>query len=619
MANKDTVTIFFKAEGDADLINALKGLSQAEKGLVRDGFKLANSQKAVTNKLRALSVAAQKQKTTLAKLAGNHKLLKAAANGSGVAMRKLEARVKGYSKQALFGARNTRILGGSFAVLRSKLLIASFAFALVIEPLRRLTEAMREQVEAEAKLSAGLRNIGLTAEDASERLINYAAALQKVTTFGDEAIIGVAAMLTTFKLTEDTIGNLIPRVLDLSAATGSDLQSAAIQVGKAFTGLPSALTRSGVVIDKLGLEMAKAQGETEEFAFLVGELDKNFKGFAESLAQTDLGKLDQLKNQLGDLQEELGGVTLEPLILVTKALVGAIQGLNVVFTVLSGATVMTAINMQLMEDAMDAAESGFRRFGEGSTNVTNAIKRQEIEQANLIALLTLEHASLVDDGVLDAKEKQALVALKVTQANQLEKLGLISKEEAIKRTLKLDIESIKLQKTKLQLFAQGSKAAGDLSNSLVTLAKGNKQQTIAALRLAQAAAIGDAIAGSMKAFKQGGIAGFLAGTALLASGLARIQQINAQIGEANSVPVAEEGGFVRGKRHSQGGTMIEAEQGEFILSRDAVASIGLETVNRLNQGQQASSGITVNGDIYGFDDFRDKVLQANKVNGMGLA
>jgi hypothetical protein len=280
---------------------------------------------------------------------------------------------------------------------------------------------------------------------------------------------------------------------------------------------------------------------------------------------------------------------------------------------------MTAINMQLMEDAMDAAESGFRRFGEGSTNVTNAIKRQEIEQANLIALLTLEHASLVDDGVLDAKEKQALVALKVTQANQLEKLGLISKEEAIKRTLKLDIESIKLQKTKLQLFAQGSKAAGDLSNSLVTLAKGNKQQTIAALRLAQAAAIGDAIAGSMKAFKQGGIAGFLAGTALLASGLARIQQINAQIGEANSVPVAEEGGFVRGKRHSQGGTMIEAEQGEFILSRDAVASIGLETVNRLNQGQQVSSGITVNGDIYGFDDFRDKVLQANKVNGMGLA
>jgi hypothetical protein len=65
--------------------------------------------------------------------------------------------------------------------------------------------------------------------------------------------------------------------------------------------------------------------------------------------------------------------------------------------------------------------------------------------------------------------------------------------------------------------------------------------------------------------------------------------------------------------------MIEAEQGEFVLSRDAVASIGLETVNRLNQGQQASSGITVNGDIYGFDDFRDKVLQANKVNGMGLA
>jgi len=95
----------------------------------------------------------------------------------------------------------------------------------------------------------------------------------------------------------------------------------------------------------------------------------------------------------------------------------------------------------------------------------------------------------------------------------------------------------------------------------------------------------------------------------------------AQIAAIASTPIPQfaEGGSVGGRRHSQGGTMIEAEQGEFILSRDAVASIGLETVNRLNQGQQVSSGITVNGDIYGFDDFRDKVLQANKVNGMGLA
>ena len=39
----------------------------------------------------------------------------------------------------------------------------------------------------------------------------------------------------------------------------------------------------------------------------------------------------------------------------------------------------------------------------------------------------------------------------------------------------------------------------------------------------------------------------------------------------------EYGGYVGGNRHSQGGTLIEAERGEFVMSRRAVNAIGLET------------------------------------------
>ena len=53
----------------------------------------------------------------------------------------------------------------------------------------------------------------------------------------------------------------------------------------------------------------------------------------------------------------------------------------------------------------------------------------------------------------------------------------------------------------------------------------------------------------------------------------------------------ETGGLVGGRRHSQGGTMIEAEQGEFVMSRSAVEAVGIENMNRIIRGGGA---ITVN-------------------------
>ena len=45
------------------------------------------------------------------------------------------------------------------------------------------------------------------------------------------------------------------------------------------------------------------------------------------------------------------------------------------------------------------------------------------------------------------------------------------------------------------------------------------------------------------------------------------------------------GGMIGGKLHSQGGTIIEAEKGEFIMSRKAVNRIGLANLYALNSGE----------------------------------
>ena len=63
----------------------------------------------------------------------------------------------------------------------------------------------------------------------------------------------------------------------------------------------------------------------------------------------------------------------------------------------------------------------------------------------------------------------------------------------------------------------------------------------------------------------------------------------------------EQGGLIGGRRHSQGGTMINAEAGEFVMSRDAVDSVGIENLNRMNQGGGGAITVNVSGNVMSQD------------------
>ena len=74
----------------------------------------------------------------------------------------------------------------------------------------------------------------------------------------------------------------------------------------------------------------------------------------------------------------------------------------------------------------------------------------------------------------------------------------------------------------------------------------------------------------------------------IATGAAQLAIVASQ-----TMPSFQRGGMIGGKRHSQGGTMINAEQGEFVMSRSAVESVGIENLNRMNEGAGGGS-VTVN-------------------------
>lgn len=75
------------------------------------------------------------------------------------------------------------------------------------------------------------------------------------------------------------------------------------------------------------------------------------------------------------------------------------------------------------------------------------------------------------------------------------------------------------------------------------------------------------------------------------------------------IPKFATGGMVGGRRHSQGGTMIEAEQGEFIMSRNAVNAVGVEAMNRINAGGGAGSvNISFEGNVMSQDFIEEEAI-----------
>jgi hypothetical protein len=97
--------------------------------------------------------------------------------------------------------------------------------------------------------------------------------------------------------------------------------------------------------------------------------------------------------------------------------------------------------------------------------------------------------------------------------------------------------------------------------------------------------------------------GLIAAFAQVANIYAFFAKVRAQTKAASQPEQFEDGGMVGGKRHSQGGTIIEAEEGEFVTNRKATAKYKpvLEAINeddlaacarptsRLSSGRLASA------------------------------
>lgn len=179
------------------------------------------------------------------------------------------------------------------------------------------TEAFREQERAVLSLNNTLANAGVYSDSYSKHIQELASTIQGYSNYGDEAIIKAQALGQSFVGQTKITDQLTKATVDFAAATGMDLQQAFTLVGKSIGSPTNALARYGI-------ELNKNMSDSEKMAAIATQLGNRFDGQAKQMANAST----QLKNALGDLAEQLGGV-FNPMVEATqKVLIKATNALT---------------------------------------------------------------------------------------------------------------------------------------------------------------------------------------------------------------------------------------------------------------------------------------------------
>lgn len=180
----------------------------------------------------------------------------------------------------------------------------------------KLIEMSEKQAQAEQKLAEIYKSRMGVGKKAVQSTLQLAAAEQKAGVVGDEVQLSAAQQLATYAKYPSTVNTMLPAINDLLVqqkgmnATQEDAAGLANLFGKAMMGQTGALKRAGISFTKAQEEILKTGTEEEKAATIAEVVTQNVGDMNEAFAQTDAGKIQQAKNALGDMGEEIGAVLL---------------------------------------------------------------------------------------------------------------------------------------------------------------------------------------------------------------------------------------------------------------------------------------------------------------------
>jgi hypothetical protein len=214
--------------------------------------------------------------------------------------------------------------------------------------------AAKESAEALGQVQAALTSMGDAAQRSLPQLQDQAKALMQMSTFDDDDILRkVTANLLTFgNVSGEVFDRAQVAAINLSARLGQDLQSSALQLGKALNdpvkGL-TALSRVGVSFtaeQKAQIQAMTAAGDAAGAQSLIlKELEKQYGGAAEAQRKATPGIESQ--QAWADFQETVGQIALKVLPALSRMLADVLNWFNKLpegtQTFIIGATAVAAV------------------------------------------------------------------------------------------------------------------------------------------------------------------------------------------------------------------------------------------------------------------------------------
>jgi len=346
-------------------------------------------------------------------ITGKDKGFKASMDGAAKATQNARQKIDKQNKGMMASFKK---LGGAIG--------ATFAIRIITRWVSSFTEAYKTQQEAEVKLQTIMKQRMGLGEAAVQDLKDLASEYQKVGVIGDEVQLAGIQQLATFVRQKDSLERMMPAMNNLIAqqkgynAQATDAVNIANMMGRALTGQLGALTRVGITFSEAQGEALRFGDETERAAALTDIINDNVGNVNIELGKTDLGKLTQMNNNLGDTKEKLG-----ELIIKTNAWKESIRlldkGIGELNTTLDALTYIES--SKFIEENMNWWEKAafrlarFTKLGRENISLMAEIARQMDKRAE---------ASVTIDG----EEIQAIKTLTTLRAEL--------------KDLKLDLESV---------------------------------------------------------------------------------------------------------------------------------------------------------------------------------
>lgn len=249
-------------------------------------------------------------------------------------------------------------------VLKKAMLPAAAAIGAVGTALGAAAMAAAEDQKSQVAFENQIRNSIGAMNGQIEALNTYVSTTQMATGVSDTLVRQGLGNLIRATRDQTEAQKLMNISMDIAAATGKDLESVSLAIGKAATG-------QFVALKKLGIPLDENIVKTKDFDAITQQLADTFGGAAAAQANTFQGRIARLKERLGEMWETIGYKVLP----ILTSLVDKIIELVDAFGENGLGGVIKAFRKQMQGIARDSdgTLNSFGHFVNGLITVRNAI------------------------------------------------------------------------------------------------------------------------------------------------------------------------------------------------------------------------------------------------------